>query len=226
MILIFAILFTLCACVQTQAEVVSGYLKAGSFAYVYDVDEILDLEKAVLVVRFSDGTTEERKIEDSFVDGFDTSTTGQKTLTVTYGEKISLTWDYEVLYSADPTKEIKTTARASSETTFYEGGCSLEITLNKGNLEGIAAMSFTISYADSAVVPTIVIASGWDYGIYSYGAGQWGAVVYAPDGNTEEKLVFNVVGQGAAEPPHIGTVKVSDGKSDYDLPDAGGNDNA
>lgn len=220
------IVFSLCACVGTQTEVVSGYLKAGSFASVYDVDEILDLENSVLVVRFSDGTTEERKILDSYVSGFDTSTTGEKTLTVSYGKNIVLNWEYEVIYSADPTRQIKTTARVEAENTFFDGGCSTALELKKGDLEGVAALSFTLSYSETGVVPSIVTASGWDFRIYSYGEGEWGAVLFAPDGDIEERLIFNVVGQGASEPPHIGAIKVSDGKSDYNLPDTGGNDNA
>lgn len=225
-VLLIAILFSLCACVGTQSEVVSGYLKAGSFAAVYDVDEILDLSNSVICLRFADGDTSERQISSGNVTGFDTSTTGEKTLTITYGNNILLTWDYEVVYSADPTKRIETSARIKEENTFYDSGCSTALELKKGDLKGAAALSFTLKYASDDVTPRVVIGAGWDYRIYSYGTGEWGVVVFTRDGSVKETLVFNVVTQGADTPPDIKSIKISDGEKDYDLPDAGGESDA
>lgn len=225
-VLLAVISFSLCACLGTQSEVVSGYLKAGSFVSVYDVDETLDLSDSVLCLRFSDGTTGERKIEGSYISGFDTSTTGEKSLTVTYGEKIVLIWDYEVVYSADPTKQIKTSARLKAENTFYDAGCSTSLELRKGDLQGAAALSFTLKYSSSDATPRIVVGADWDYRIYSYGSGEWGVVVFTRDGSVKENLSFNAVTQGAETPPDIKSIIISDGEKDLDLPDAGGESDA
>ena len=62
-----------------------GLTISGDYRRQYAVGERLNLKNMILTVSYSDGTTREVSPEDALFTGFDTSTRGEKTVTVSYG---------------------------------------------------------------------------------------------------------------------------------------------
>lgn len=62
---------------------------------MYEISQTLDVSNDVLVLTYDDGKQEEIALDVSMISGFDTSTQGSRTMTITYKEE-TCTVDYEV----------------------------------------------------------------------------------------------------------------------------------
>lgn len=219
--------FGLAACKDKDADIaVSAVIVDGSIKDVFDVDESFCFDTAKLNVTFKDGSVKEIAVDSNMLTGFDTSTTGLKTLTVTYGE-ITLNAEYEVVYLNYPSREIVTEARLSVNQSAYPTGIGREIVLSAGEESGFRAVYFTVKgngdLCDKSL-NTLDISTKFNVTVTSYFVDTKTLkfiITSKTDFADGSIAVINFAGVTNAE-IILTEIVVSDGTRDYYLPDTKG----
>lgn len=235
---VFAIIAVLClisvmilsgtACVpKSDNTVVSVSIKEGSFLAEYDVDEELNLDGAELIAKTVGGNNLAVAITADMMEGFDTATTGEKSLRIKYQNVYSESWTYKVVYALDPAKQVTTTARVGLVQDTYPTGISRLVELRTGDMKEVDALYFTVTaskdFADAQFsrLEMQPLAFGWAYKLYYTSARQIRVIVYTTvsagltdDGNLLKINIIGVEGLTIA----LTDVIISDGVADYVLP--------
>ncbi len=226
---IFAFLFAFSACSERKITEIS--LVKNSFPTEYRVDETLDLSGAFLSLVYSNGDPERKEITADMVEGFDTSTTGEKTLWVVYGEhRVSHT--YRVYNPENAAKEILTTARLSLSAYANDEYIEYTLRLSMGDLKEISAISFTLqsetSLSVNAAKSNLTLSSEGSNASYRCSVSSDGktlkTVIFETDGQTlmrETGIVARIkINGGTARSVSVKDATVSDGNRNYYLPSA------
>lgn len=156
---VLAIILILCAVLAlsgctavTEIELIENGIKTE-----YSVDDEFPRD-AVLSVKYKNGKTETVNIEVANVDGFDTSLSGTRTMTVNYGGK-SLPVEYNVK------GRVNTRARVKADADFEEE--VVKVTLSISGLDTLGASLYAIKIkttyeADKLeLIAVNVTADGW-----------------------------------------------------------------
>ena len=119
----------------------------------YEIDDELDLTGLVVTAHYSDGS--EAAVEDYEVSGFDSSTAGEKTITVTYQDKTT-TFTVNVKEAA-PVVTLESITVTGPNKTEYEIGDELDLTglvvtahYSDGNEKVLSAGDYEVSGFDSS----------------------------------------------------------------------------
>ena len=119
----------------------------------YEIDDELDLTGLVVTAHYSDGS--EAAVEDYEVSGFDSSTAGEKTITVTYQDKTAA---FTVnVKEAAPVVTLESITVTGPNKTEYEIGDELDLTglmvtahYSDGNEKVLSAGDYEVSGFDSS----------------------------------------------------------------------------
>jgi hypothetical protein len=214
----------LAGCQKPKAETLA--LADGSFKASYAVDETLDLSAASINVGYSKGT-ENVAVTSDMVSGFDTRTTGTKTLTVTY-ESLETDFTYAVYNPENASKDIVTTARLILYAVEANGAAVYTVNLSVGDLSGIMAVSFSLESDESLGITkdlseTSITAEPekWSCASAYKSSAKLKAVIYADGGNafgSDGTLCVIKISGGTNRAVALKEITVSDGKKDYCLP--------
>lgn len=228
-VLIILTVVSFAAC--SERKITEVTLASNSFPTEYKVDAPLDLTGAFVVLRYSDDNVERKEITVDMVEGFDTATTGEKTLTVKYGD-FSVSHTYRVYNPENAAKEIITTARLTL--SAYESGEYIEYTLrlNMGDLESISAISFTLQSETNlgigAAKTNLTVSSEGLNASYGNSLSDDGTtlktVIFETDGQTlmrETGVIAKIrINGGNNRAVTVKDVVLSDGSRNYYLPSA------
>ena len=219
--------FGLAACKNKDAEIaVSAVIADGSVKETFDVDEEFCFDTAKLSVTFKDGSVKEIAVDSGMLTEFDTSTTGLKTLTITYGG-IVLNAEYEVVYLNYPSREIVTKARLKVNQSAYPTGIGREIVLSQGEEGGFRAVYFTVKGSDylcDKSLNTLDISTKYNVTVTSYfvDTKTIKIIIMSKKGFADGTVaIINFAGVTNAE-IILSEIVVSDGTRDYYLPDVKG----
>ena len=225
-LLIISVLCLACilfGCNDKKGNIVSIKATDGILKSTYDVDEVVDLDSLKVTVVYADGSEEEVS-DDIVITGFDTSTTGSKTMTVTYKGEYSFDFPYSVVYSVMPSQQISTSARIVVDQRPYPTAVSRLVGVKIGSLEGIEAVTFTVESADKikGKYECEMLRGGWDYRITDFGERSFKIVVFRNGGNTitsdADIFALNFFSVSNSFSIGINNVTVTDGTKDYALP--------
>lgn len=217
---ILILVLSVCALACTGERKVVSVDFEGETKTVYDVDESFDFSVRG-VVAYEDGSTESIRLTQENVVGFSTATTGEKTAKLVYKE-VEKEFSYAVEYLAAPTKSILTDARLSlTEISSFNGAARI-VGLDVGLLEEVHAVTFTMecTRAFGTTLEVVSLADGWDCRVKESNASA--KILFfrrggAPITGEKEILSISTVGYDDAR-FSLKDVVLSDGKSDYDLP--------
>ena len=106
----------------------------------------------LLTVTYADKSSEEITLTEAMVTGFDTTTVGTKTLTITYGSK-TISYDIEVKENGVASIKVLTLKQNYFVGDAFEEG-TLEVTYAKGNKETIALTSDLVTGFDTTTAGT------------------------------------------------------------------------
>lgn len=227
----------LVACNGKKGEIVSVTITEGILKKTYDVDEVLPLDSLSVQVTYKNGDVEE-VAQNIKVVGFDTATTGNKKMTITYLDAYSVEYEYDVVYSAMPSQSIETRARIAVSQRAYPTGVSREVTVRKGELETVEALYFTVSSSESLkerrkqpdsdeydvitkyeVEPLI---GGWNYRVSEINDKSFKMVVYRVGGELIDRdksvIAINFFAMNGSFSMQIKDVVITDGSKDLVLP--------
>lgn len=203
-------------------------IKKNSFADTYKVDETLGFAGAYALVTYSSGDKEEIPVTPDMVEGFDTATTGNKTLFVTYKEVRSTPFSYRVYNPESAEREILTAARLVLFADPGNGFIDYTVRLNAAEL-AVTALSFTLSSEqtlgiDADLGNMTAVSDSWS-ATYAARISSDGTklktVVFYEDGRTfdDGSVVIRLrVNGGENRSVHLTNITVSDGEKDYYLP--------
>ena len=228
-ILIFVTAVCLTGCSERKAEKIT--LAPNSFATGYQVDTALDLNGAFIVQHFADDNTKRIQITPDMVSGYDTSTTGTKTLTVSYNG-LSVTHSYRVYNPENAAKEIITTARLILTVYIPDNGEYAEyaVKFTKGDLSGISAATFTMTGTESLGISAgkVNVSLSTEGNNASYESNLSGdglklkILVFEKNGGTllgEDGVLAKIrITGGTNRSVTISDITVSDGTQNYYLP--------
>ena len=147
----------------------------GNYKTQYNLNEQLDIDGIEVTVYYTNGTSKTVAITASNITGFDTSTTGNKTITITYGTKI-VTFGISVVNLAGIDR-LEVTSNCKTEynigetldltglevTVWYLDGTSTVVTnISASNISGfdsstIGAKTITITYGNKTVLFVITV---------------------------------------------------------------------
>lgn len=201
---------------------------ANSFKASYAVDEALVLDGSFVLVSYTSGDVDRVQITADMVEGFDTSTTGNKTVRVTYK-----TFSREIAYSVyNPemaSRAIRTTARFTLYADRTDDAVIYSIKLFSGDLREVRAATFTLtSGASLGIHPdlgNVTCSSDAENLAYDMSLSASGTslkiVVFDPNGQTLDPngVFFRIrVTQSDNRSVWLSDNTVSDGRNDYYLP--------
>lgn len=227
----FALLLILSfsACITDYENNVAAIeLQANSFKDVYDVDEELNLDTIILAVKYKSGQQVILACSKDMVVGFDTKTTGDKSLHVAYKDVKSAVWEYKVVNKGNETVSISTSCRLAVFSEVSPNAASYSISINNGDIANIKGIIFTIKSVsdlgvsvDKSNLEITNLPSGWI------------AEGSRTDKNTLKILVYKVSGMDISSTLSFATVNilaqqrvnitinnitVTDGEKEYYLP--------
>lgn len=224
-----ALAITLFGCIATPETTIS-FVEIGqnSFKDIYDIDEELNFEKIEVIVKYKSGDALTVPCSADMVFGFDTKTTGDKTLYVSYKGIKSTIKEYKVVNIGNETVSIKTSCRVVLQSEALPNAASYAFSLNIGDLSKVSAISFTIkSDSDIGVTPDkknveiTNLLTGWQAESYRVDKYTLKILVYKASGlDISKDLSFatlNVIEQEAVTVT-VSSITVSDGEKDYYLP--------
>ncbi len=222
-ILIFLFLFGLCACTD-KGEIQSVSVADGSIKETFDVDEEFCYGDALIEVKYSKGKSETIAVTSDMVKNFDTTRTGRYTMTISYGGK-EIPVEYEVIFSAFPSREIVTDARLTLSQREYPTGIGRAVSVSAGTLEKINAVTFTlkgsVNICNSSLT-TVAVQTHWTVKTFYLNQKTVKFLFYKEGGSTGGDIaVINFAGAQNAE-ISLSDAEVSDGRNDYYLPDVKG----
>lgn len=142
---LFCITFSGCS----KREITHITVRSNSFMQKYSVDAELKLDSAFIDVHYSGGETEEINITAEMLTGFDTSTTGNKTMLVEYKGFKSDEIPYVVYNPEGAHREVLTTARLAFFASETASGTEYSILFDKGDMTDANAILFTIESEES-----------------------------------------------------------------------------
>ena len=225
-VLIISVLCFICAlvgCNDKNGTIVSIKTTDGILKSTYNVDEAIDFDALKVTVVYADGS--EREVsEDITISGFDSSTTGSKTMTVKYKDEYSFDFAYNVVYAVMPSQQIITSARISLDQRPYPTAVSRLIGVKVGSLESVEAMSFTVEGSEKikGTYECEMLRGGWDYRVSDAGDTSFKIVVFRNGGNTitsaSDVFALNFFSVGNTFSVAIKDITVTDGNKDYLLP--------
>lgn len=212
----------------SKREITHITIRANSFMQKYSVDAKLRYDTAFIDVHYSSGETEEVNITEDMVVGFDTFTTGNKTLHVEYKGFKSDSVPYVVYNPEGANKEILTSARLAFFASSTSSGTEYSILFDKGDLSDVNAIIFTIESEKSLGIDENcdnVTASIDDPNINYYPSlfqneKKLRVLVYHTNGgqlNQGTLLKLRIDG-GENCDIQISNIMISDGEQDYYLP--------
>lgn len=229
---IVAVLILTCAlCACSKRKVESYSLSDNAFPSEYKVDAPLDLSGAFVITKFTDGQSEKAQITADMVIGFDTSTTGSKTMTIKYND-YEKTVSYRVYNPENSSKEVITKARLTLSAYYAPNDEYVEytISLEKEKLP-VSAILFTLngdaSLGITQAKSNLTLTSSLPSSSTTYQSN------LSPDGKNLTLLVFNAKGEtllnggriikikidkGNKTPVRLKGITVSDAERDYYLP--------
>lgn len=229
---LIAVCFFACVLFACSERKIESYsLSDNAFPTEYKVDAVLDASGAFVIAKYADGKEEKIKITADMVTGFDSSTTGTKTMTIKYND-FEETLSYRVYNPENSSREIVTTARLGLSVYFAPDDEYVEytVTLEKEKLP-ICAMLFTLN-GDATLGVTraksnLTLTSSLSAETTSYRSD------LSSDGKSLTLLVFNVDGEtltdggqiikiridkGNKTPVRLKGITVSTAERDYYLP--------
>ncbi|MBR1747195.1 MAG: hypothetical protein IJ735_03155 [Clostridia bacterium] len=195
---------------------------AFDLAEVFDVDEPFDFAGKKGILYYDDGSKEEYDLTESNLVGFSTATTGEKSAELVC-RGVKKTFSYVVEYLAAPTKEILTGTRVSLNAVAVQNASVAVVGVVCEDDSEVLAISFTIRCTGPMDETTefSVEREGWDVRVKYYSA-YAKVVVFCRGGlavtDKSDLLRVSVVGTADAK-FSVRDVVMSDGKSDFDLPD-------
>ena len=225
---VFLVLLTLLllpSCVKPSEETPrSIFLEANAFAPSYEVDAELNLEGVSLRLVFADGRTSLMRCDADMIVGFDTTTTGQKSLHAEYKGLKSNEITYQVYNPESVSREVLTPARIAVSKIVSGGRTTFSFALVGSDI-GVRAFSFrlrasrelsdTLSEIDGQTAGKMddlywkkTASNGINVLISSSTTGQKDGVFFTLEWESEDVDVF------------LSDITVSDGKQDYYLPKA------
>lgn len=214
--------------VGCQPSIDEVYVRANSFNANYAIDSNINYQGAFLVVEYSDDTKEDVAITPDMISNFNTSTTGQKTMTISYQEyKIDV--DYLVYNPENASLEILTSSRLSLACGKSLTHAEYTVSYRKGDLSILKAVTFTLKTSstlgieeDESLLEVGYLPDGWTYDFLIVNATTVKFVVYAYENagiNSDANLInVMVLGKDVASSPTLIDVTVSDGINNYRLP--------
>ena len=224
--LVFTLFFALYGCSKRALENVE--VKSNSFKSAYEVDEKLDLTGAYVVLTYSGDNKEEIPLTEDMVQGFDTTTTGVKTLTVLFRGVESGPISYRVYNPEDASREITTRARLVLYADEGAGYIDYTVRLSAADLV-VKGIEFTLTSERSLGIDedlsNLTAVSDSFAATYAAKLSSDGkklkTVVFYEDGRafTDGSVVirFRVTG-GSNREVRLATITLSDGKKDHYLP--------
>ena len=221
------VLFALAGC--SVREIKDVTIKSGSFKDDYAVDERLDLSVALLAVNYGKDV-EAVEITDDMLTGFDTTTTGNKTMRVRY-EKYVFDVPYRVYNPENPAKDVVTGARFSLFADGGDGYVEYSVHFNAADLASVNAASFTLKsefpLRIDATMENLTVTSDFKSASYKCVLASGGTalkvVLFGQNGSTLPRngvlAKFKIEG-GDNRSVSVGDIVLSDGQTDYYLPAA------
>ena len=120
----------------------------------YRMNDLLDLGSAKLVLTYSDDSQQQIELTTNMISGFDTSTCGSKTMTISYKDKtqqinyIVYTTDADIVKAGVRTKMINTDKILAQITKIGSNGTSQETYIRNGSVYGIMYDNY-VQYNDT-----------------------------------------------------------------------------
>lgn len=228
-IIILALVFCLCACTsETSSNIKSLQIKANSFNDLYDVDEELDLKAIEIIVLYKNGESLIVPCTQSMVVGFDTTTTGDKSLYVVYNNVKSTPWEYKVVNKGNETRSIVTSSRLKVQSSELPNAASYAFFIKKGDLGKISGIVFTVYCAsglgvriDKTNIDITNLPSGWEAATERIDGNSLKLLVYKTSGrdiDSDLSLVTLNIIEEKLVPIVVKEITLSDGENDYYLP--------
>ncbi len=150
--------FALFACVVEDATVESLVIMEDITDDEYNVGEDLDLDGLVVKAVYTDGVEVNIDLTEATITGFDNTTVGQQTITVTFGEA-SVTFQVTVF---DPTAEVTliglelvslpTKQIYAVDENFEDAGLEVQAVYSNATKETLTSTDWTITGFDSSAV--------------------------------------------------------------------------
>jgi hypothetical protein len=205
-------------CGKPEQKEISGIrIVSGSFKENYTLDETVNLSGAYIVATYVDNTTERIKIQADWVKGLDVSTTGSKTLSVTYRGK-QATFLYNVVYHMT----ITTPVRLISERADDGENKVIVLSLRDTERMPVYAVKFEISLTDLTYVRKIDnMPDGWAAASHPEG-NVLTFLFYSQNGNSpidSTRALTKLYLQGSAGGIVFIQTVITDGTEDRKAPD-------
>ncbi len=226
-IIILALSFASCT-TEHISNVVSIDIDNNSFKDLYDVDEQLDLTKATVTATYKSGDKVTVPCTSTMIVGFDTATTGEKSMYITYNKVKSSLWEYRVVNKGNETRSITTSSRIKVSSSELPNAASYAFSITAIDLEKISAINFTVTSTseiganiDKSNIEITNLPNGWKAAPERIDAYTLKLLVYKTSGmDIDSDLSFatlNIIEQNIV-PITVSGITVSDGVQDYYLP--------
>ena len=217
-------LLLLCSCQKDKFKAESIHLQHSAFAVNYCVDQELNLDGVNLRLVNGKGQYRDIPCTMDMIVGFDTSTTGQKTLHAVYEGLTSNEISYLVYNKDDASRQIVTKTRIGIQKTVSEDKTTFELNLRSCDIN-VRAFSFRITGIDASFrdglpeVTGTVMGKMTDY-YWKKTSNDGINVLISGDEPQNTDAFFSFTWEGADRSIKIEDIVVSDGVTDYYLPTA------
>ncbi len=229
LLVIVSLSFALFGCLQNdETSIVSISLAETSIKEIYDIDEELNLENIIITAKYKNGKSLQVPCTADMVIGFDSKTSGDKSLYILYKGVKSLVKAYKVVNKGNETVLINTTCRLNVESEELPNAASYAFSLEIGDLSNVSAITFTLkSISDMGVaidkmnLDITNVLPGWQAESYRVDKYTLKILVYKTTGlDINQDLSFATLNIIEEEIVTItaNSITVSDGESDYYLP--------
>lgn len=217
---------SLCACTEPTVEKIT--IRQNSFLSNYEIDTVLSLSGAFINVTYSDGSEIQVQVTHDMIEGFDSSTTGQKKMKINYHGVYSEDIEYLIYNPDNAATDILTSTRLKLAISKTLSLSEYTVSLKYGDLEKITGVSFIMKSGEGFGVKDVEdvlffnsIPDGWNYDFSTPSNTEIRVVVYCLNdtGITSDSTIINVIMKDKeVVPTQITNIVVSDGKNDYALP--------
>ena len=217
---------SLCACTEPTVEKITR--RQNSFLSNYEIDTVLSLSGAFINVTYSDGSEIQVQVTHDMIEGFDSSTTGQKKMKINYHGVYSEDIEYLIYNPDNAATDILTSTRLKLAISKTLSLSEYTVSLKYGDLEKITGVSFIMKSGEGFGVKDVEdvlffnsIPDGWNYDFSTPSNTEIRVVVYCLNdtGITSDSTIINVIMKDKeVVPTQITNIVVSDGKNDYALP--------
>ena len=225
-LILIACTTSLCACTEPTVEKIT--IRQNSFLSNYEIDTVLSLSGAFINVTYSDGSEIQVQVTHDMIEGFDSSTTGQKKMKINYHGVYSEDIEYLIYNPDNAATDILTSTRLKLAISKTLSLSEYTVSLKYGDLEKITGVSFIMKSGEGFGVKDVEdvlffnsIPDGWNYDFSTPSNTEIRVVVYCLNdtGITSDSTIINVIMKDKeVVPTQITNIVVSDGKNDYALP--------